>query len=157
MPLAVSGGIARGAEGKYPLGPDPRLTTGTLCQRGGTLRYPERIRYCARDVSSSEKDAIIDDYERLGYSIRSHGRGDFKIDHLIPLCVGGSNEASNLWPQHRDVYEQTDKIEQFACELMAQGKLKQREAIDLILGAKNNLGTAAGVEARLDRMRSGRR
>jgi hypothetical protein len=26
---------------------------------------------------------------------------DYEIDHLIPLCLGGSNVFSNLWPQAR--------------------------------------------------------
>jgi len=133
----------------YPSGPDERLTNGDLCEHGDSHRYPEQIEYCSRSVSSSKKWDIIDQYEALGYEIRRFGRENFKIDHLIPLCAGGSNDESNLWPQHRTVYEQTDKIEEMTCRLMAQGKMTQEEAVALILDTKNNLEKADAVEADL--------
>jgi hypothetical protein len=34
-----------------------------------------------------------------GYGITSYQRGDYKVDHLIPLALGGSNSILNLWPQ----------------------------------------------------------
>jgi hypothetical protein len=130
----------------FPMGPDERLTTGALCEQGNSLRYEERIEYCNRNVSSSKKWEIIDRYEELGYEIRSYGRDNFKIDHLIPLCAGGSNEESNLWPQHRTVYEQTDRIEEMSCRLMAQGTLTQDKAVALVLEAKKNLERASEIE-----------
>lgn len=133
----------------YPMGPDERLTTGDLCERGDSHRYEERIEYCNRRVSAAKKWDIIDKYEELGYEIRRYGRENFKIDHLIPLCAGGSNEESNLWPQHKVVYEQTDKIEEMSCRLMSQGKLTQAEAVELILDVKHNLENAASVESSL--------
>ena len=34
--------------------------------------------------------------------VTSHGPGDYEIDHLIPLELGGSNLIKNLWPEsHR--------------------------------------------------------
>lgn len=128
------------------MGPDERLTTGDLCEQGDSHRYEERIEYCNRRVSSAKKWDIIDKYEELGYEIRRYGRDNFKIDHLIPLCAGGSNEESNLWPQHRDVYEQTDRIEEMSCRLMAQGILTQDEAVALVLEAKKNLERASEIE-----------
>lgn len=133
----------------FPIGPDERLTKGDLCEHGDSHRYDERIEYCNRNVSSSKKWEIIDKYEELGYEIRRYGRENFKIDHLIPLCAGGSNDESNLWPQHRDVYEQTDKIEEMSCRLMAQGRLTQADAVALILEAKHNLEKADETEASL--------
>jgi len=63
-------------------------------------------------------------------------RKDFKIDHFIPLCAGGSNDPSNLWPQHKSVYEITDPVEPLICAKMAAGKLDQAYAIKLITTAK---------------------
>lgn len=133
----------------YPMGPDERLTEGQLCEHGDSHRYQEQIEYCNRNVSSAKKWDIIDKYEELGYEIRRYGRENFKIDHLIPLCAGGSNDESNLWPQHKEVYEQTDRIEEMTCRMMAQGKMTQAEAVELILDVKHNLEKASSVEASL--------
>lgn len=146
LTLTVGGLSADESIAAYPSGPDERLTSGDLCEHGDSHRYPEQIEYCRRSVSSAKKWDIIDQYEELGYEIRRYGRENFKIDHLIPLCAGGSNDESNLWPQHRTVYEQTDKIEEMTCRLMAQGKMTQDEAVALILDTKKNLEKADAVE-----------
>jgi len=80
---------------------------------------------------------IIRTYDiELGYDIGRMNRQDFKIDHYIPLCMGGSNETSNLWPQHKSVYFYTDRLEEAACTKMREGRLIQARAIDLIREAK---------------------
>lgn len=136
---------------QFPIGPNARLTPGTTCSRPDTYRYPEHIAYCERDVSSGTKREIFVKYDRdLGYSTQRMNRGDFKIDHYIPLCMGGSNEVSNLWPQHKSVYVLTDKIEADLCQLMAAGRMTQREAMQTIRGVKNDLSTARAVEDRLE-------
>ncbi len=124
---------------EFPIGPDSRLTPGILCKNPDSYRYPEHIAYCERDVSPTLKNRIFDNYRELGYRLNPKTRRDYKIDHLIPLCAGGSNEVTNLWPQHKSIYEQTDKMEAIGCEKLAQGKIRQTELVDLILDAKNNL------------------
>jgi len=121
----------------FPKVPEPTITPGSLCEDPDQHRYPERIPYCNRDVSSNQKWAIIDQYdEDFGYQIRRTGRDNFKIDHFIPLCMGGSNENENLWPQHRSVYEQTDPWEQSLCVDLSNGDITQQQAIDTIYRIK---------------------
>ncbi len=130
----------------YPIHPQATLTTGSLCQHPSRKRYPEGIDYCSRDVDSQLKRQIIRKYDDVfKYRIGSMPRSDFKIDHLIPLCAGGSNEESNLWPQYKKVYNITDPLEPELCAAMSRGKLLQRDAVTLILRAKNNLDEAAGI------------
>lgn len=144
--LIISQSVFAGQDGAFPLGPDAATTPGELCHKPDSKRYPEKIDYCSRDVSSDTKWEIIDYYDQeLGYSIRQTGRGAFKIDHYIPLCMGGSNEKANLWPQHKSVYAITDPMEQLACEKMAQGRLKQADAVDMIKRGKNNLELVKGI------------
>lgn len=136
---------------RYPSGPHHDKTPGETCKDPDNYRYPERIAYCNRDVSSSTKRAIISDYDReYGYEIGKMNRGDFKIDHYIPLCMGGSNSVRNLWPQHKSVYEKTDPLEPMLCQLMASGKMLQADAIEKIRFAKNNLDQAAQMVRELD-------
>lgn len=87
--------------------PDPILTPGVVattdtrlvCQKG----YTER----ARVVPRSRLNKV---YELYGVE-KAKCRGGCKIDHLIPLAVGGSNDIENLWPhEYRaewTVYEKT--------------------------------------------------
>jgi hypothetical protein len=124
----------------FPQAPDPKLTAGSLCDEPDEFRYRERIAYCRRDVDRQTKQRIIATYDRvLGYRIAKMDRQDFKIDHYIPLCAGGSNDVDNLWPQHETVYEITDPMEQRVCEKMAEGALKQKDAVELIRMGKNDL------------------
>lgn len=132
------------AEDRFPIGPNPTMTPGDTCKDSPVRRYPERIVYCPRDVDSSLKAEIIRDYDRqLGYKIQTMSRGDFKIDHFIPLSMGGSNDRTNLWPQHRSIYQQTDMLEGMLSDKISQGRIKQDEAIRVIREAKNNLGRVA--------------
>jgi hypothetical protein len=130
----------------FPKNPHPSLTPGTLCTSASEIRYPERIRYCNRDVESETKDQVVRQYDTsFGFKIEKIGRRNFKIDHYIPLCMGGSNEETNLWPQHPSVYEITDPIEPLLCQRMAEGKLKQADAVKLIKQAKNDLSQARKI------------
>jgi hypothetical protein len=135
------------ADGRFPLAPDESLTPGTTCQNPSEYRYPERIPYCKRSVSTSQKNKIIQTYDKtFNYTIGSMPRNDFKIDHYIPLCMGGSNDAANLWPQHKSLYVYTDDLEQTLCLYLERGRMKQVEAIAYIKYVKNNLDAVESVE-----------
>ena len=131
------------AAGSYPDGPELTQTPGKLCETSAVTRYPEHISYCVRNVTSDTKNAVIKIYdEKFGFQIRKMNRGDFKIDHFIPLSIGGSNSIENLWPQYKKVYVITDPIEQELSNKISQGRIKQIEAIRLIKEAKLNLSKA---------------
>lgn len=145
--------VAFAGANRFPKNPDLAQTPGKLCTTPSEHRYPEQIDYCERDVDTYTKNSIIAKYDTLfGYEIRSMKRLDFKIDHLIPLCAGGANSEENLWPQHKSVYAITDPIEPVLCEKMSQGKLKQADAVKLILKAKMNLGQAPAIFKELQRL-----
>lgn len=67
----------------------------------GKVASVDVIEVCTKDysinnrrVSSSTKTKV---YKLYNVNIKEC-RGGCKIDHLIPLAIGGSNDIKNLWP-----------------------------------------------------------
>jgi hypothetical protein len=144
---------AEASEGRFPRVPDLNETPGKICTDSTILRYPEKIPYCNRDVNVYMKQDVISKYDHdLGYSVGTMNRGDFKIDHLIPLCAGGANDELNLWPQHSSVYNITDPIEPVICQKMAEGKLSQKDAVAMVIFAKTHLDQVNSVLAKLNKL-----
>jgi len=66
--------------------------------------------------------------------LRSYGlppgtHTDYEIDHLIPRCLGGSDDQTNLWPEPRRSIEPTwnaeakDRLEHMVCEMVCDKQL----------------------------------
>jgi hypothetical protein len=135
----------------FPAGPVIQLTPGKLCDKPNSTRYPEKIAYCGRNVAYELKKQIIENYDRaFGFTIETMQRDQFKIDHYIPLCAGGSNDVSNLWPQHVSVYTVTDPLEALVCNKMAHGKLLQKDAVAIIVEAKAHLDEVPQILAHVN-------
>ena len=144
---------AHPSAGSFPTKPSPEITQGSLCQVADEYRYAEHIVYCERNVSPETKQGIIAEYDRrFGYSVGSMNRMDFKIDHYLPLFMGGSNSRDNLWPQHKSIYGITDPIESKLSTLMVRGSVKQAHAIELIKKVKCNLKSASAINDELDKL-----
>ena len=62
------------------------VTTGDICVSG----YTKKV----RNVPASLKKQVYAEY-----GIASHRPGEYEVDHLISLELGGSNSLKNLWPQ----------------------------------------------------------
>lgn len=77
-----------------PIRPDSAMTPGAaldvtavdVCTPG----FASRIRH----VTAQTKREVY-----AAYGITAHGPGDYEVDHLISLELGGSNARTNLWPQ----------------------------------------------------------
>jgi len=74
--------------------PDASLTPGDVLTTDAKLVCVSGYAGSKRKVSQSLKDAVY-----KTYGILKHTSGDWEIDHLISLELGGSNTQSNLWPQ----------------------------------------------------------
>ena len=130
-------------DGRFPEHPEASVTPGSLCEKSDTYRYPEHVKYCDRDVDPALKAEIFVEYDKnFNFETTQMQRMAFKIDHLIPLCLGGSNNKNNLWPQHKSIYEHTDPLEPFLCQVLAAGKIKQSEAVEILLEIKQSPFTA---------------
>jgi hypothetical protein len=85
---------------KDPILPDPRLTPGAIFPNATveqicTPGYANVLNGGERNVHASLKKQVFLEY--FG-SVPRHP-GDYEIDHLISLELGGCNSINNLWPQ----------------------------------------------------------
>ena len=86
--------LGTAASGGPPLRPDPQLTPGA------TLEVTTRD-ICVPGYTKKVR-AVPDPVKRqvyAAYGIQTHASGEYEVDHLIPLELGGSNALTNLWPQ----------------------------------------------------------
>jgi hypothetical protein len=104
--------------------PDPVKTPGAIfsfatakmvCEPGWAKRH--------RNVTEEEKRQVYAEY-----GIAHHKPGDYEVDHLISLEIGGNNQISNLWPQsfitHPWNAHVKDKLENKLHELVCKGELE---------------------------------
>ena len=80
--------------GTAPIMPDPKLTPGDTLPV--TLADIQVKGYSAkvRDVPVAVKREVY-----ASYGIAHWGKGEYEVDHLISLSLGGSNSKKNLWPE----------------------------------------------------------
>lgn len=84
----------------------------------------------ARDVTESVKEKVYAEY-----LIKEHKPGDYEVDHLISLELGGVNTINNLWPQPYEKLPSDppgahakDKVEGWLHWQVCHGKTSLQEA-----------------------------
>lgn len=94
MLVALLGSVSCAINTHAPLLPDPLKTPGdaltadpnVICQPG----YSKTV----RNVPQQLKEQVYREY-----GIASRENGEYEIDHLVSLELGGSNSQRNLWPE----------------------------------------------------------
>jgi hypothetical protein len=91
-------------------------TTRTVAQRDSALLFPivpDTSRTPGATLEVTSADICVPGYSKkvrnvpaavkrqvyASYGILTHKPGDYEVDHLISLELGGSNSVRNLWPQ----------------------------------------------------------
>src|ERR1019366_334698 len=99
------------------------VTVATICRSG----YSTSV----RNVPESEKNQVYAEY-----GITHHTTGQYEIDHLISLQLGGNNAIVNLWPELNDhphgYLNSKDILENRLHALLCTGKVSLRSAQTLI-------------------------
>lgn len=80
----------------------------------------------ARNVSEREKNEVFTEY-----GIFSHQSGEYEIDHLISLELGGSNDIANLWPEVANPtpgFHEKDQVENYIHKQVCSGVITLEQA-----------------------------
>lgn len=96
----------------------PEATAEQICVRG----YAKSV----RNVPYEVKRQVY-----LEYGITHHEKGEYEVDHLISLELGGSNDIANLWPEAaepRPGFHEKDKVENYLHEEVCAGRIPLAQA-----------------------------
>jgi hypothetical protein len=96
----------------------PDVTTTQICKSG----YASSV----RNVPTSEKDQVYAEY-----GITHHSAGQYEVDHLVSLELGGSNDISNLWPEAASPtpgFHQKDQVENYLHDQVCSGAMSLKDA-----------------------------
>jgi hypothetical protein len=126
--------------------PDPRCTPGsidpavtqanirsTICHSG----YTTKVRPPESQTERFKYDIAYPAY-------RDPGSRRTELDHLVPLELGGSNDATNLWPETPPTPNPKDKVENTLKRAVCEGQVSLAAAQNAIasdwLTADHKLG-----------------
>ncbi|HLX57956.1 MAG TPA: HNH endonuclease signature motif containing protein [Ktedonobacteraceae bacterium] len=107
--------------------PDSACTPGAIftnatVQQICTPGYASSV----RNVPFSEADQAYAEY-----GIYHHYSGQYEVDHLVPLELGGSNDIANLWPEAANPtpgFHQKDQVENYLHDQVCSGTMSLKEA-----------------------------
>ncbi len=96
----------------------PTASKDQICQSG----YSRSV----RNVPQSVKTQAYDEY-----GIRSRVAGQYEVDHLVSLELGGSNSIANLWPEPASPqpgFHEKDRVENYLHDQVCSGAISLKDA-----------------------------
>ena len=115
--------------------PDPVLTPGdTLPVTANELCVTQSDLQHRRHWSREQSDRTL---KRYRLPAGPYGNS-FEQDHLIPICMSGSDDEKNLWMQPRSSLEpvwnaeRKDKLEAAMCQMICSGQIDLHVAQEAI-------------------------
>jgi hypothetical protein len=109
----------------FDVRPNPNLTSGSVRIDGHDARSACGQSKAHRgSMTHPRRDEIL-----TRYGLPPGDHPDYEIDHLIPLCLGGSDDPSNLWAEPRRSIEPKwnaeakDRLERLMCDMVCNGHL----------------------------------
>ncbi|MBI4787932.1 MAG: HNH endonuclease [Chloroflexi bacterium] len=107
--------------------PDPACTPGAIFATATSDQV------CVAGYSASVRDVpdTLKDVVYAEYGLPRDPPGNYEVDHLIPLALGGSNDIANLWPQGaepRPGSEEKDRVENYLQDQVCRGAMPLQQA-----------------------------
>lgn len=103
------------------------------CTPGAVFKTATKNQICVpgysqsvRNVPDSEKKQVYEEY-----GIITRARGEYEVDHLISLELGGSNDIANLWPEAADPrpgFHEKDMVENYLHDQVCSGRISLKGA-----------------------------
>ena len=134
-------GVGHGGDGENC--PDPNVdliqyvyTNNAATMKDGQVRYGL---VCNATGTRGPMPKARSDEVLTRYRLPPGSHPDYEIDHLVPLCLGGADDASNLWPQPRRSIEPEwnaetkDRLERTLCALVCDKLLDIGDAQEAII------------------------
>ena len=131
--LTLGSGLAAGYNLSAPVLPDPKLSPGDVLTSDPKLVCVSGYTRTVRNVPQSLKEQVYH-----AYGITSRQPGEYEIDHIISLELGGSNSVRNLYPESYRTQPLNahvkDALENHLHALACSGKIPLQEAQTAIAG-----------------------
>ena len=125
--LGLSSVLAAGYNLQAPILPDPKLSPGDVLTSDPKIVCVSGYTKTVRNVPQALKEQV---YREYGISGRQSG--EYEIDHLISLELGGSNSIRNLFPESYKTMPLNahvkDSLENRLHALACSGKITLAEA-----------------------------
>lgn len=127
-PVAPNWGVRTKTSGCVMRGslPDPGCTPGDILPNASVQQIcTSGYASAERNVSQSLKRQVYAEY-----GITSRLPGQYEVDHLVNLSIGGSNDIANLWPQPATPvpgYKEKNRVEVYLQSQVCSGALPLRE------------------------------
>ncbi len=103
-----------------------KIIVGVTKEQVCTPGYSSKV----RNVSTSTKDQVYAEY-----GIISHTTGQYEVDHIVSLELGGSNDIGNLYPEAAEPkpgFHEKDKVENYLHDQVCSGSLALTDAQEII-------------------------
>ncbi len=107
------------------------------CTPGSIFPNATKEQVCTPGYSKSVRNVPADLKKRVykEYGITTHQPGEYEVDHLISLEIGGSNDLANLWPEageSRPGFHEKDQVENYLHTQVCKGNMTLQQAQEAI-------------------------
>lgn len=102
--------------------PNPNLSPGDVLTNNLTIICISGYSANVRDVPQKLREEVFA-RDNIPYP---QPTGTTELDHIVPLCLGGSNDEKNLFVEFaepRPGYKEKDKLENYLCDHVCSGEI----------------------------------